>query len=355
MSIALYRPATTFIRTGGVAVVPVYGPVEGGFITNPLQAEDQGLDVAEVLFVNITGVDAGLIETPTNIPLQPGQTWSIPPGQTTNVSVNAVSTGHKFSGVILQPPSPAPAPVPGTFPPSEPTTLTETIQSYLYEQYNDDEALQAFVEAFNSIAQEYVSWFANIGLPVYTGPEISGALLDWIALGLYGMARPSLSSGRNRDIGPLNTYRLNTLGLNTRRVVGPQNVTITTDDIFKRIMTWNFYKGDGNVFNVRWLKRRIMRFLDGVSGTAPNVDETYRISVTFGDAGLVSIRIATGTRILTGGALLNRFRLDSKRYNQADTLFQSAVSPPPLAPVLKEAIESSVLQLPFQNSFSVQL
>jgi len=41
------------------------------------------------------------------------------------------------------------------------------------------------------------------------------------------------------------------------------------DDIFKRILTWNLYKGDGNRFSMRWLKRRIARFLFGVNGIDP--------------------------------------------------------------------------------------
>ena len=40
-----------------------------------------------------------------------------------------------------------------------------------------------------------------------------------------------------------------------------------TDDVFKRILTWHFYKGDGKNFSVRWLKRRIWRFLQGANGT----------------------------------------------------------------------------------------
>ena len=167
------------------------------------------------------------------------------------------------------------------------------------------------------------------------------------------MVRPSLSSGRNRDLGPLNTYGFNVLALNTRRSVGPQNVTITTDDIFKRIMTWNFYKGDGHEFNVRWLKRRIMRFLTGPDGSAPNVDQTYIISVTFGAEGSVSIRIANGSRIILGGALYNRFGFNAIAYNALRTQFVPGPNPLPYQAIFKEAVESGVLQLPFQYQFSV--
>ena len=140
------------------------------------------------------------------------------------------------------------------------------------------------------------------------------------------------------------------MGYNARRSIGPIDVTVTTDDVFKRIMTWNFYKGDGNVFNVRWLKRRIMRFLIGVDGTAPNVDQTYIVSVTFGN-GQIAIRITVGTRSILGGALYNRFGYNRMGYNVLLTTFNPAADPPPFASVLKEAIESGVLQTPFQFSF----
>lgn len=354
MAISLYKTATSIVRDGGVPATAMFGPVAGGFVENPRRASDQGLEIAEVLYVDITG-DATLGESPTSIPLQPGQRFTVIPGQTTNVSVNAATSGHRFSGVVYQPPTPfPPAPQPGAFPPPGPTTLTVTIPAYLYREYADDEDLQAFVRAYNDLTQSYVSWFADIGLPVYTGTQIGGQLLDWVAEGLYGMVRPSLSSGRNRDVGPLNTYAYNTLPLNKRKKVGPSNITVTTDDVFKRIMTWNFYKGDGNRFNVRWLKRRVMRFLIGENGSAPNIDQTYSVSVTFGD-GLVSVRIAVGTREITGGALCNRFAFNSMPYNGLRTRFVPGPSPLPFSSVLKEAIESGVLILPFQYQFSVSV
>ncbi len=350
---SLYRTVVSEVADAGAAVVAMFGPVAGGVITNPRYAEDQGLDAAEVLWIDVVG-PATLGVNPTSIPLQPGQTYTVAPGQTTNVSVNAASAGHKFSGVVYQPQTPyPPAPQAGGFPPAGPVTLTRTIPSYLYEQYADDEDLQAFVAAYNALAQQYVAWFAAVGLAVYTSPQIAGSLLDWVAAGLYGMVRPSLSSGMNRDLGPLNTYAFNTLALNARRAVGAQNVTVTTDDIFKRIITWNFYKGDGNEFNVRWLKRRIMRFLIGVDGSAPNVDQTYLISITFGAAGAVSIRIASGSRIVNGGALFDRFAFNSMPYNALRTSFVPGPDPLPYQSVLREAVASGVLQLPFQYRFSV--
>lgn len=55
--------------------------------------------------------------------------------------------------------------------------------------------------------------------------------------------------------------------------------TSTSDDTYRRIITWAFYKGDGKVFTPTWLKRRINRFLNGANGTDVVNDTQYNISV----------------------------------------------------------------------------
>lgn len=356
MSVALYALALSVVPIGGRAEFAVYAPVIGGIIANPSDAAGQGIPVVEVLYLDPTGEPAVLEAFGTTIAIQPGQTYTIPANQTTNISVNAATSGHRFSGYIFQNPTPfPPQPQPGTFPPSGPTTLTETIPAYLYKEYDDDEDLQAFFAAYNALAQQYVTWFATISLPVYTGAEISGNLLNWVAEGLYGMVRPSLSSGLNRDLGPLNTYGMNQfVPLNTIKRIGPSNVALTTDDVFKRIMTWNFYKGDGNVFNLLWLKRRIMRFLIGIAGTAPNIDQTSNISVVYGGGSQIAIRITVNTRSISSGAFPNRFGPNQfVPLNSLRTVFHPGPPAYPLESVLKEAIDSGVLQLPFQFTFVV--
>ena len=354
LPITPYPLAFNKIQSGGAAVAVAFGPLAGGFIVNPRTAADQGIAVVEAIFVDVTGNPAVTRETATCVPVQPGGVFVIPAGLTTDVSVNALTSGHSFGGVVYQPSTPfPPVPQPGTFPPTGPTTLTQTLPSYLYKEYDDDESLQAFVAAYNVLAQVYVTWFATVCLANYTNAAITGPLLDWIAEGLYGMFRPALSSGQNRDVGPLNTYPYNTLAMNVRKFVGPNNVTIASDDVFKRVMTWNFYKGDGNVFSVEWLKRRIMRFLIGENGTAPNVDQTYAISVTWGN-GIIVIRITAGTRTITGGALYNRFGFNRMTYNGLKTVF--APSPQPqfaLEPVFQEAMDSGVLIMPIKFKVSV--
>ena len=202
-------------------------------------------------------------------------------------------------------------------------TLKKTIPSYLYVEYNDDDDLQAFVAAFNDATQIYVDWFNTINLPVYTNPLITGDLLDWVAAGLYGIIRPTLSSGSFISLGLLNTYMFNTLMLNQFKKIGSTSFTSIDDDTFKRIITWAFYKGDGKTFTINWLKRRIIRFLAGVNGTSPAIDDTRQVSVAFPSVNTISVVISTGPIDIS------------------------------MAPLLIQAISSGVCELPFQYSFNV--
>lgn len=202
-------------------------------------------------------------------------------------------------------------------------TLTQTIPSYLYTEYNDDADLQAFVDAYNSMVQQYVDLFNTINLPIYTGDPISGDLLDWVGEGIYDISRPALPVGHDSVIGPLNTWALNTLAFNTRRVLSGTTFYVVNDDIYKRCMTWALYKGDGKHFTIRWLKRRALRFLIGVNGTGPAFDNTYDIGVSISGT---SVTITVN---------------NSGSYPQA-AVFQAAVA-------------AEVIGLPFQFSFSVTL
>lgn len=393
--VRLYPAFLTQVPVGAVSVVSMYGPLDsGGRITNPTEATDQGLADAEPLYVSLVG-PAGLAPSGSTFELNPGDTLSIPAGTTTDVWVNAASSGHKFSAYASSVAVPF-APPTGTFPPLGPTTVTKVIPAYLYQEYNDDEDCQAFFSSLNGLTQEDIDWFVETGLPVYTG--LSGELLDWVGAGLYGMFRPALPSGRNRDIGVLNTWMLNTIPLNDIEIIGNQNYYATSDDVYKRILTWHIFKGDGKVFDVRWLKRRIMRFLTGVNGGAGNPADTTPVSVTFGGGNQVNIRIGIGTRRVIGGALLNTMGLNTFgpiRYAHAPigplnsealnvqvlNHFNSVNIPPgpvlpgyqaafgvtlnsilsvftptvsvPLAPILQAAIESGACELPFQFTYVV--
>lgn len=214
------------------------------------------------------------------------------------------------------------------FPPSGPTSVQKIIPSYLYEQYFDDEDLQALVSAFNQMAQARLDWFNTTNLPIYTG--LNGPLLDIVAEGLYGMRRPSIPTGNIVTVGPLNTWMLNTpnITLNTFFSTGAVSLFETTDDIFKRIITWNFFKGDGQIFTFEWMKRRIMRFLIGFNGISSNIDQTYPIGLA---EGVDNVHIITITLTPAAGITLSN------------------------AQVFQAIIASRVVALPFQLKFSVTI
>lgn len=86
------------VAVGGTPVDVVAAGPNGGFIANPYAATDQNLVTAEILYVDPTG-PATLNGNGTTFALLPGQTWSLIPGQTTPTSVNAPSSGHRFSVV----------------------------------------------------------------------------------------------------------------------------------------------------------------------------------------------------------------------------------------------------------------
>lgn len=224
--------------------------------------------------------------------------------------------------------------------------LQTQIPAYPYWQYADDDDIQALFEAYNQAAQYYMDWFNTTPLAVYTNPNVSGFLLDWVAQGLYGMVRPLLGSGFSRRIGAIDTYAINQLAIDATKVISGGTFQTATDDIFKRIMTWNFYKGDGLMFSTTWLKRRVMRFLTGVGGLdgldGHGVHETYGISVNTASAGSGFGQFVFGQSAFGGSP---------------NALVISITNPldynPNVMLALQESVNSGVLTLPFQLQFTV--
>ena len=215
-----------------------------------------------------------------------------------------------------------------TFLPLGPTSLQGIIPAYVYSQYADDDNIQAFNTAYNAIAQNYLAWFNSVNLPIYTGTPIAGPLLDWVAEGIYGIARPSLPYGFVETVGPINTWTPNQIVINGTQVLGAVSDFSTSDDVFKRIITWYFFKGDGQQVTTEWLKRRVMRFLLGSAGAAPNVDQTYPVSISFGLNNIVTIGITLTT---TAGITLA------------------------IAQTFQAAVQAGAVALPYQHSFTVTI
>ena len=249
-------------------------------------------------------------------------------------------------------------------------TVLQIIPTYLYQQYADDDDLQSFIAAWNQLAQSYLDWFNHVPIPVYTSPYITGSLLDWIAEGLYGISRPVLPYGATYPTGVPNTFVPNELAPNSSSQpytiygaigsfaigVSPiegytssgANDFATTDDTFKRVITWLFYKGDGKAFNVRWLKRRIKRFLEGANGTDPGINETYDIRVIFGNGSLVNIVLLGGTVTVPINAVPNEGVPGSFVPNGGPPVYSTN-----RGAILRAGIETGVLELPYEYRYAV--
>lgn len=146
--------------------------------------------------------------------------------------------------------------------------LQQCIPSYLYWQYSDDQDLQAFAASFNSLTQGYLDWFNNTPLGLYTSPSINGPLLDWIGRGVYDIPRPVLSTQTTSIIAGYNEIPYNSLlPYNGLEYLSSGGASLASDDIYKRVMTWNLYRGDGQMFTMGWLKNRVNRFINGANGS----------------------------------------------------------------------------------------
>lgn len=90
------------VAAGTTPVEAIPANPKGGFITNPATAADQGNSAPDALPENLYVSPVGLATLEANgttFSLAPGQSWSVIANQTTATSVNAATSGHKFSVV----------------------------------------------------------------------------------------------------------------------------------------------------------------------------------------------------------------------------------------------------------------
>jgi hypothetical protein len=159
--------------------------------------------------------------------------------------------------------------------------VSKIIPAYSFIQYSDDPNVVAFFTAYNTLAQSYLSAFNALSLPYWPNSNINGYLLDWIATGIYGEARPYVKIAEGSVAkGAYDTVEYNTIPYARLKKYSPGKTQYLPDEYFKRILTWNFYKGDGFQFSIPWLKRRLARFIHGKAGIDPILQNTFDISVT---------------------------------------------------------------------------
>lgn len=226
--------------------------------------------------------------------------------------------------------------------------ITSTIASYPYVQYNDDANISAFFDEYNALSQANLDAINGYQLPIYLNQ--SGALLTWAASSIYGVFRPTLSSGGPRPIGPYNTFEYNADPYDGFRLINSSANFIADDLTYQRIIQWNTFKGEGYQFSLRWLKRRVQRFLTGEIFP----DQTYEISVIFTTETHVLITVSESNQVFADGDMFGAGTFGEFAFGETVTT-PSFHSPTALASALKAAVNSSVLLLPFQYTFSVQI
>jgi hypothetical protein len=226
------------------------------------------------------------------------------------------------------------------------------IPSYLYQEFSDDQNIQAFIDSFNLFQESYLTFFKSLTLPIYQ--NFNGPLLDWIIQGIYGKTRPILATIRKHVIGPLNTFTCNQIPVNGYEVKTTIDQPVVDDDLYKRCMTWAFQKNNGKIFSVLWLKQRIVQFLAGVNGIINNQFNpiSYQISVTFGVQRQVTIAIINGKTKINNFGGCNAGPLNVLPINGIKTTYM-ALNPLTLQNQLIEGINTGVLELPFQFQWTV--
>lgn len=203
--------------------------------------------------------------------------------------------------------------------------LQEVAPSYLYFQYSDDDDLQAFVAAYNQLVQGYIDWFNQTPLGLYTAASISGSLLDWLATGIYGITRPVIvtqpstaSSSGGYNANPYNDFPYNGFLFASTGATSQ----IANDDIYKRVLTWVLYQGDGHQISIPWMKKRVARFIYGANGSDVSIDQIEFVSINYLTGQTLKL-VATGE---INGAPANTMAVNGTKLKQ--------VSIPP-APIQK--------------------
>lgn len=232
--------------------------------------------------------------------------------------------------------------------------LTNIIPAYLYTQYNDDANLQALIDVYNHNAQEIYDWLATTPFPVFTSEKMGGDLLTWAVKGIYGADRPVLLTPTKPKAGLFNDLLYNALPYNTWKEEEDGEQITGNDELFRRILVWNFYRGDGYQFSVPWLKRRILRFLTGRLGGDGSLADHSSVSVRF-EEDVLRISIKKVYYRLLGYGLFNAQVYNTRAYNDISMRSSSTVDYP-YATLFERAFNSGLLHMPFYlNQISINV
>lgn len=178
-----------------------------------------------------------------------------------------------------------------------PIPLQTVVPAYPYTQYADDANIVAFFYAYNVLSQQYLDWFNNTPMALYTSPNITGPLLDWVLTGIYGIARPVFSTLATTYIAnAVDELPINTLAINQAYSVSSGSAVVANDDYYKRTATWFLWMGDGRAFNFMVLRKRVARFLYGQNGSDVELSYAQNVSIEVGsNPNDITITIPPGT------------------------------------------------------------
>ncbi|WP_138110670.1 hypothetical protein [Burkholderia gladioli] len=181
---------------------------------------------------------------------------------------------------------------------------------------------------------------------MYTNPTINGPLLDWIGAGIYGISRPVLSTLSVKNYGAYNTRPYNSLAYDRRLHVNSGTATAANDDIYKRVLTWHLYLGDGRQMSLQWLRRRVARFIFGSNGSDIPVDYLRQI-------GLTRQAIGYAGSYVTPPYNTQAYNTHKSRQTLASHSLQISVPPGQISQDFQILLNQGYLALPFQVKFTV--
>ena len=231
-------------------------------------------------------------------------------------------------------------------------SLDTLTPSYLYAQYQDDVTLSAFVDAYNSLAQSYLDWFNDTPLAIYVLSSINGTLLDWVGDNLYQVIRPAISNYSSTYRGAQVMEPTATRAQASATFSSSGSSTLVSDDIYKRVLTWHHYKGDGMQASLTWLRRRVARFLYGSNGTDCDPSDYLVVDISYNST------ITTGYQ---GG--MNTFAMNTQGVNMLRETGASTSNPitsinlpnTSIGNTLYNLFSQGVLPVPFQANIEVTI
>lgn len=217
-------------------------------------------------------------------------------------------------------------------------------QAYPYDEYSDDENVGAFFNAYNQLAAGYLQWYQQTQMAIYTQSTVTGKLLDWVGNNLYGVTRPIIPNQLSL-VGPVNTTAVNAQAVNAA-YVQQGLASYVSDDIYKRMLTWVLYKGDGQQMSLIWIRRRIARFLYGANGGDITVDK------------IANVGLALSSDEWTGAwdtAIFNTLQFNEMRTLPPRVVTATIPSGTGASSTFQQLVQAGMVPFPFQLSLEVAI